>query len=447
MSNIKLSDRVKELSYTVGTGAFHLNGAAQGFSSFSSQYNYNEYFFYAITDGANYEVGSGQYFLDGSDNALKRFPFRSSNNNNIVNFGIGLKEVYVTYPATHSVYTGSGVFDLDFPQKSGIAFWDTANVINYTNNLVWDNINNRIGIKKSNPQYGIDIGGDGRESSIQASGFYVGSSGIYFPSGNNGDSTYQGGTQLIHFAPNELGDANIQAVLELSGVVDNIFFFKKQNAGLVFAGPPSGCSPPCSPALPSFRPLVINDIEDFVYFSGIFSNNLITVSGILDGVSGVLFSDLTTVSGIAQYSYDSSGVLRSDLTTVSGIAQYSYDSSGVLRSDLTTVSGIAQYSYDSSGIIYADLLNVSGLLNTHVHGNISNSGTLDGSGLMIVTDYDGYITTSDLPAPYFGTITNYNDPGTSGQIVFDNNYIYFNVPSGDSPTGLVWKRAAIAIWG
>lgn len=237
MSSIKLSDRVKELSYTVGTGVFHLNGAVHGFSSFSSQYNYNEYLFYAITDGTNYEVGSGQYFLDGSDNALRRFPFRSSNNDNVVNFGIGLKEVYVTYPATHSVYTGSGVFDINFPQKSGIAFWDTANVINYTNNLVWDNNNKRIGVIKSNPQYGIDIGGDGRESSIQASGFYVGSSGVLFPSGNNGDVAYTGGRQVVHFMPNQLGDSNIQAVLELSGIVNNTILFKEQNAGLVFAGP------------------------------------------------------------------------------------------------------------------------------------------------------------------------------------------------------------------
>lgn len=481
MSNIKLSDRVKELSYTVGTGNFYLTGAAQGFSSFGSQYSYNDYVFYAITDGTNYEVGSGQYFLDGSDNALRRFAFRSSNSNNVVNFGVGLKEVYVTYPATHSVYTGSGVADLSFPQKSGIAFWDTANVINYTTNLVWDNTNKRVGIIKSSPQYGIDVGGDGRQSSVQASGFYVGSSGILFPSGNNGDVAYTGGRQVVHFTPNQLGNANTQAVLELSGVVSNTILFKQQNAGLVFAGPPSGCSPPCSPALPSFRPLQLTDIESLVTISGSLFTDLSVVSGIarygydssgilrtdlttVSGIarygydsSGVLRTDLTTVSGIARYGYDSSGVLRTDLTTVSGIARYGYDSSGVLRTDITTVSGIARYGYDSSGVLRTDLTTVSGLfdygyyasgaISTHVHGNISNSGTLGGSGLMVVTDNNGYIVKSTLPAIQFKTITNYNDTGASGQLSFDSDYVYFNVPSGDSPTGLVWKRAAIAIWG
>ncbi|NDG30922.1 hypothetical protein EB118_12715 [bacterium] len=356
MSNPILADRIKELSYTVGTGNFHLNGAAQGFSSFSSQYNYNDYLLYAATDGTRYEIGSGQYILDGINNALRRFPFRSSNSNQIINFPAGLKEIYVTYPATHSVYTGSGISNLNFPQKSGVAVWSSSNILNYDNNIVWDSDNKRLGIINQNPEYGIHVGGNGQQSSVFASGFYVGTSGIYFPSGNNGDSGYQGGRQLAHFVPNELGDANIQAVLELSGVIDNIFFFKKQNAGLVFAGPPSGCSPPCSPAYPSFRPLVINDIED--------------------------------------------------------------------------------------------LVDVSGLINTHVHGNISNSGTIGStSGLMVVTGSGGYIQTSVLPAPYFKTITNYNDTGTSGQMTFDSDYVYFNVPSGDSPTGLVWKRAAISIWG
>ena len=491
MSNtVVLADRIKELSYTVGTGNFHLNGAAQGFSSFGSQYNYNTYLFYAITDGTRYEVGSGQYILDGVNNALRRFPFKSSNSNQVVNFPAGLKEVYVTYPATHSVYTGSGISNLNFPQKSGVAVWSSSNILNYDNNIVWDSDNKRLGIINQNPEYGIHVGGNGQQSSVFASGFYVGTSGIYFPSGNNGDSGYQGGRQLAHFVPNELGDANTQAVLELSGVVDNIFFFKKQNAGLVFAGPPSGCSPPCSPAYPSFRPLVINDIEDLVDISGTLSTNLSTVSGIaqygynssgvlrtdlttisgiVNNVSGVLRTDITvvsgvarygydssgglrtdlaTVSGIARHGYDSSGVLRTDLTTVSGIARYGYDSSGVLRTDITTVSGIAQYGYNSSGIIYADVLTVSGLINTHVHGNISNSGTIGStSGLMVVTGSGGYIQTSVLPAPYFATITNYNDTGTSGQMTFDSDYVYFNVPSGDSPTGLVWKRAAISIWG
>ena len=38
-----------------------------------------------------------------------------------------------------------------------------------------------------------------------------------------------------------LGDSNIEAVIELSGVVNQYFWLKQQNEGTVFAGPPSGC--------------------------------------------------------------------------------------------------------------------------------------------------------------------------------------------------------------
>jgi hypothetical protein len=347
-----LSDRVKELSYTVGVGNFALEGAARGFSSFGSQYEYDDYLFYAITDGVNYEVGSGQYVLDGSQNALIRFPVKTSNSNQKINFSQGVKEVYVTYPATHSVYMGSGISDLSSPQKGGISFWASPNILDYDSSLIWDKDNNRLGINNENPDYAIHVGGYGPDSIIKTSGIIIGSSGVYFPEANNQDINYIGGRQVVHFEPNELGDANIQQIIELSGVVDNILLLKQQNAGLVFAGPPSGCSPPCSPALPSFRPLILKDIEEAVDLSGILTTDIFTVSGLLYVASGVLRSDLTTVSGILD---DVSGVLRSDLTTVSGILD---DVSGVLRSDLTTVSGILD---DVSGVLRFDLMMASGI--------------------------------------------------------------------------------------
>jgi hypothetical protein len=83
---IVLADRVKELSRTTGSGNIVLDGAATGFGSFANSYTYNDALFYAVTDGINYEVGSGQYILDGADDALTRFPFNSSNGNAAVNF-------------------------------------------------------------------------------------------------------------------------------------------------------------------------------------------------------------------------------------------------------------------------------------------------------------------------------------------------------------------------
>ena len=263
MSNIiKIADRIKELSYTTGTGNLDLSGAANGFSAFSSVYQYNDNLFYAVTDGTRYEVGSGIYISGISNPELKRFPLKSTNSNNLVNFPVGLKEVFVTYPATHSVYMGSGIGNLSAPQNKGVAYWAGSNIINYDSGFIWDSGNKRLGILESEPDYALDIGGTARQSIIRSSGLIVASSGISFPSGNNGDSGYSGGRQLVHFDKNQLGDANTQAVLELSGIVNNTIFLKKQDAGTVFAGPPSGCTPPCSPGYPSFRLLTQQDIPD-----------------------------------------------------------------------------------------------------------------------------------------------------------------------------------------
>ena len=73
-----LSDRIKELSHTKGQGAFVLDGELAGFSPFGDYYQYGDVVYYAATDGTNYEVGSGEYRQNGSDNELTRFPLRSS---------------------------------------------------------------------------------------------------------------------------------------------------------------------------------------------------------------------------------------------------------------------------------------------------------------------------------------------------------------------------------
>lgn len=366
---IILSDRIKQYSLSTGTGDIVLTSSAQGFSDFNTIYSHGDALFYAATDGTRYEVGSGVFNTGVAGDFIERFPFRSSNSDAIVDFPAGTKEIYSTYPATHAVYTGSGVADLNFPQSQGIAFWASSNVLDYDSNVIWDKANTRLGIAQPSPNYGIDIGGDARTSSIGASGLYLGSSGIYFPSGNNGDASYFGGRQLTHYEMNRLDDyaynntligelTGSSEVIELSGAANQYILFTKQNAGSVFAGPPSGCAGPCSPDYPSFRNLVLDDFPFLTQASGSLNNSI----------------------------------------------------------------------------------------STHVHGNISNSGTLNGSGVMVITDNDGYVTTSELPSIKFQTISNYNDVGVSGQISFDDSYAYFHVPSGDSPTGLVWKRTSINIW-
>ena len=409
MSYIVLSDRVKEISYSIGTGSFALEGAVQGFSSFGEAYSDGDNLFYAITDGTDYEVGSGVY-VTGIENGLVRFPLRSSNGNNLVDFETGLKEVFVTYPGTHSVYHASGYASEEAPVGSGIAFWLSSNVIGYDSSFLWDNTNNRLGINKLQPSYAIDIGGYGPDAIVQSSGFIVGTSGLYFPTGINGDSEYPGGRQVVHFEPNDVLDEDSKTTIGVSGDVNQYIYFEKQAKGFVFAGPPSGCEGACSPAVPQFRPLSIEDIPDLnsLYAtdaelqaaSGALNVRIVTVSGMLDEASGVLNNGIVTVSGMLD---EASGVLNNGIVTVSGMLD---EASGVLNNGTVTVSGmintvsgiavaalgggvtIEQVLNTSSGIVIAsgteflsDLVEVSGL----IYGTIISSGSVFNEGIVTVS--------------------------------------------------------------
>ena len=79
-----LHDRIKEISHDTGAGNLSLDGASTGFGSFSGVYSDGDAVFYAITDGTEYEVGSGSYINTGSTDAISRFAFNSSNSNNNV---------------------------------------------------------------------------------------------------------------------------------------------------------------------------------------------------------------------------------------------------------------------------------------------------------------------------------------------------------------------------
>ena len=297
MSEIpKIADRTKELSYTTGTNAFLLEGSINGFSSFASSFDNGDVIFYAATDGTDYEVGSG-VFTDSSTDTISRFVLASSNSNNLVSFSAGAKEVYSTYPATNAVVSLSGVV----PKSSGVPFWISDKAIGHDANFVWNNVDNRLGINQSNPSFSIDIGGDSSLSVIQSSGIRTGVSGIFFPSGTSVPG-YSGGRQIEHFERNILGDANIQSVIELSGVVDQYLFLKPQDTGLIFAGPASGCGVGCPPARPSFRTLVLSDVPDLIFISGHLNEAIIASGTIvvndLNTASGALNSYITQVSGI-----------------------------------------------------------------------------------------------------------------------------------------------------
>lgn len=372
MSNcdVKLFDRIKQKSTSTGTGNFELTGSVVGFKDFADVYADQDVLFYCINDGTNFEIGSG-IFNSGITPTIQRNVFYSSaSDNSIIDFAAGTKEIFVTYPATHSVSIGSGIGGITLPQKSGIAFWNCNNILDYDSGLVFDKDDKRIGIRNTNPSYAIDVGGDGSDQSmIRASGYHVGPTGIHFPSGNGDEAAYVGGIQFQHFVKNEILGSDSQNVLGLSGVVDQQIYFKEQNAGLFFAGPASGCAPPCSPATPNFRPITLEDVPYIEEVSGY-------LQGQIDDNSSLVVSndsDIISISGIAQDAFDASGYLRTDLTAISGIAQDALDASGALRSDLTSVSGIAQDALDASGTLNSKIDTEIGAI-THYTNSIYGFG-------------------------------------------------------------------------
>jgi hypothetical protein len=102
-----IKDRVKETTLTSGTVPFICSGAIVEFQSFSSAIGDANTTLYAAEDigGINWEVGVGQYVL-ANNSLLRATILASSNNNNIVNFSSGSKNLFVTVPAAYAALTG-----------------------------------------------------------------------------------------------------------------------------------------------------------------------------------------------------------------------------------------------------------------------------------------------------------------------------------------------------
>ena len=105
----RVFDRVKETTSTSGTGDITLSGAVTSFQSFTSVLSVGDGTFYAIVDSTSglWETGIGTY---SANNTLSRTTvLESSNNGNIVNFTAGTKQVFMTYPASQSITSGTSI--------------------------------------------------------------------------------------------------------------------------------------------------------------------------------------------------------------------------------------------------------------------------------------------------------------------------------------------------
>jgi hypothetical protein len=349
---VRLSDRVKQLSFDPATNAFSLDSVATGFSPFKDFYEDGDVVFYAATDGVRYEVGSGEYNSD----TLTRYPLRSSNisagpffvdgksahgatrgkdghfyplyltksaasglkgyptsdvslmptsvhehrfsgfpgvtfympNNHVAhavpvhhagvsgeNYAVsgaavsfqGVTEVFVTYPAKYSVFTGAGVSGFSEPKSKGVAFWGNEQTLDYDSNIIWDTGVDSLGISQPSPLHPVDIGGLTSYSQVRASGFIGGGSGVAFSGGQalpqSALKTASGGRQLEPFFRSELDNqTKTDQVFSLSGLVGERLLLQKQIKGSIFAGPASGCVSTCSPDYPEFRYLELEDVPD-----------------------------------------------------------------------------------------------------------------------------------------------------------------------------------------
>ena len=98
-----IADRVRETTTTTGTGTITLAGAVTNFETFTANLSNSDTTYYAIVDNTNgaFEVGLGTFTASGT--TLARSVLASSNSNNLVDFGAGTKDVFITIPASKMV--------------------------------------------------------------------------------------------------------------------------------------------------------------------------------------------------------------------------------------------------------------------------------------------------------------------------------------------------------
>jgi hypothetical protein len=104
-----VADRVKETSTTAGTGTLTLAGASAGFQSFAVIGNGNTTYYTIVDSVANtWEVGIGTYTASGTTLSRDTVLSNSSGTTTQINFAGNSKDVFVTYPASKSVYEDEG---------------------------------------------------------------------------------------------------------------------------------------------------------------------------------------------------------------------------------------------------------------------------------------------------------------------------------------------------
>jgi hypothetical protein len=98
-----VADRVQETTSTTGTSSYALIGAANGYQSFGAVMADGDTTYYAITNDTDWEVGIGTYSTTGPTLARTTI-LASSNGGSAVSWGAGVKNIFISYAASKSVY-------------------------------------------------------------------------------------------------------------------------------------------------------------------------------------------------------------------------------------------------------------------------------------------------------------------------------------------------------
>ena len=98
-----VADRVQETTSTTSTSSYVLLGAAAGYQSFGAVLANADTTYYAITNDTDWEVGIGTYSTTGPTLARTTI-LASSNGGSAVNWGAGVKNIFISYAASKSVY-------------------------------------------------------------------------------------------------------------------------------------------------------------------------------------------------------------------------------------------------------------------------------------------------------------------------------------------------------
>ncbi len=116
-----LADRVKETTTSTGTGTITLAGAVTGFQSFAAVGDGNTtYYTIAGQGNSEWEVGIGTYTASGTTLSRDTVLASSVGAPSRTSFSAGTKDVFVTYPAERSVYSGgTDTLELPAPGSNG----------------------------------------------------------------------------------------------------------------------------------------------------------------------------------------------------------------------------------------------------------------------------------------------------------------------------------------